>query len=195
MEFTKPRATLEELLVFANAVREAGGGNPLDALMPAVPEDASQCLIAKNLNFNCTVAPGGPDGEWCMGFGGNQELRNRIAESLDLAIWDYQPPTLTGSSQYFVILPPEIGQVANDFDNWDAALRQFDLNFDPADCDDEEDRSYYRYQQERFREYLRTHADHPEVKDLLTFLPYVEQSEREAYSLASMINEKGEIIL
>lgn len=37
MEFTSPRATFEETMEFANAVRKAGGGAVLDALMPATP--------------------------------------------------------------------------------------------------------------------------------------------------------------
>ncbi len=92
------RASFEELLDFANKVRAAGGGNPLDALMPAVPEDPSQCLIAKNLNFNCVV-DGGParhqhitegaesydkSGEaWYMQTD-DRALRDRIADALDL---------------------------------------------------------------------------------------------------------------
>lgn len=49
------RASVAEVLEFCNKVREAGGANPLDALMPSVREEAGECLIARNLNFSCEV--------------------------------------------------------------------------------------------------------------------------------------------
>jgi hypothetical protein len=48
-------ATEAELLEFANKIREAGGANPLDALMPSTPSDSKACLIAQALNFSCVV--------------------------------------------------------------------------------------------------------------------------------------------
>lgn len=55
---SNPRASLEEVLEFCNIVREAGGGELITDLMPGEPGAATQCLIAKNLNFNCRVANG-----------------------------------------------------------------------------------------------------------------------------------------
>ena len=49
------RMPLDELLKVCNEVRTAGGGSLLDALLPAVPADEDQCIIAKNMNFNCEV--------------------------------------------------------------------------------------------------------------------------------------------
>lgn len=46
-----------ELLEFANKVREAGGADPLGALLPSVPGDETSCLIANALNFKSTVVP------------------------------------------------------------------------------------------------------------------------------------------
>lgn len=112
MKFTSPRATFEETLAFANAVREAGGGAPLDALMPAVPADSTKCLIAKNLNFNCMVAVRG-NGRWQMTFE-DKETRDKVAEKLGLkALTDWDQP---GRSYFNLLLPKEIGQVAADFD-------------------------------------------------------------------------------
>ena len=54
-----PVATQEELLEFCNKFRQAGGGDPITALLPGVQMDAEACLIASNMNFNCFV-----DGLW-----------------------------------------------------------------------------------------------------------------------------------
>lgn len=48
-------ATEEELLAFANSIRQAGGANVLEALLPSTPSDSSECLIANALNFGCQV--------------------------------------------------------------------------------------------------------------------------------------------
>lgn len=109
MEFTSPRATLDETLAFANAVREAGGGNPLDALMPAIPQDQHQCLIAKNLNFNCYVTV--YDKAWGM-YVEDKELALRIANNLGLTM----DMSRVFDGFFGVYLPPEIGEVASDFD-------------------------------------------------------------------------------
>lgn len=59
--YDEPRkvATEDELLAFANAIREAGGADPLDALLPSVPSNTKKCLIANALNFGCEVEPNG----------------------------------------------------------------------------------------------------------------------------------------
>lgn len=175
------RATFDELLEFANKVREAGGGNPLDALMPAVPEDPSQCLIAKNLNFNCQV-DGGPgawanviegeatSGDWYMST--DKDVRDRIAEALNLPKVTWKDPSIV---YYAVQLPDAIAQIAADFDNyadavtWDIDEEGYEVAFIREDSDD--------------------------VQHLRDFWPYIEASAKEAFANATFVNEKGELVL
>jgi hypothetical protein len=175
---------MEELLEFANGVREAGGGNPLDALMPAVPEDASQCLIAKNLNFNCTVGSVGSDGSsWYMAVT-DKAIRNRIAERFglkkinvldDVGLYDEEAHnTYTKIPVYAVRLPDHIGQVASDFDeSTDALLWEDDLELSS----------------------IKDDATEREIQLLRDMWPYVDASVKEAYAGADFINEKGEIVI
>jgi hypothetical protein len=132
---TDERATLEELLEFANKVRAAGGGKPLQALMPSVPQDPETCLIARNLNFECSVDDSGShyfspqqkenagyewtsskDVAWTMHVA-NGETAEKIGESLSLDyITDYDEDH--GWEDGFILLPARIGAVAQAFDNW-----------------------------------------------------------------------------
>lgn len=195
MKFTSPRATIEETLAFANAIREAGGGNPLDALMPAVPSDPSQCLIAKNLNFNCRVAgleeddvhgeliPAAYEGAWVMLFGNNKTLRDTIANALDLpAIDSYiEDDTDEGwrrEPDYAIVLPAEIGQVAADFDEWTRALH----------------REYDGKKGEYGGHKIRKDVSDAELERLKIMAPYVEQSIREVNAIG-VFNDEGELIL
>lgn len=50
--------TEEELLEFANKIREAGGAELIEALLPSRPNDPSSCLIANALNFTSRVTGG-----------------------------------------------------------------------------------------------------------------------------------------
>lgn len=192
MKFTSPRATIEETLAFANAVREAGGGNPLDALMPAVPSDPSQCLIAKNLNFNCRVSgleeedlhgdsiPATYEDAWVMLFGDNQTLRDTIANALDLPTIDSYIEDDTDDGwrrlpDYAIVLPAEIGQVAADFDEWSYALC----------CDWDDKNLAYK---------LGDGVSEADIERLETMAPYVEQSIRESTAIG-VFNDKGELIL
>lgn len=111
-----PRATLDELLTFANEIREAGGGNPIDAIMPAIPMDSQQCLIAKNLNFNCKVSGSNEGSGWTMWFADDKELRDKISEKISL-VPDYRWNPEDDCHDFGVILPDEIGQIAADFDS------------------------------------------------------------------------------
>lgn len=175
------RASIQEVLEFANKVREAGGANPLDALMPAVPAQPHACLIAKNLNFNCSVY--GVDGHydsdgnpmWAMWFTPeDREIRDRIADSLDL-------PRVSESSwngaplKEGVVLPERIGNVAQTFDNvWDAVRSK--LN------DPDED-------------VAKIAKDYGvSVEDIEAIYPLIEQSQKEAYGLAADIDEDGRIL-
>lgn len=174
------RATLDELFEFANKVRAAGGGNPLDALMPAVPEDTSQCLIAKNLNFNCAVNshPVREDGSvisevrWHMSVA-DEATRDKIADDLGLEHYDGGEDVEDEDGNYMtleygVVLPKEIGQVAHDFDQVTNVLYDMERGYQIKD----EDKAL--------------------VED---FWPYLDASIKEAYDLATHINEDGSIIL
>lgn len=182
------RATLDELLDFANKVREAGGGNPIDALMPAVPEDSHQCLIARNLNFNCQVGGEGPadrdDDSWWMTLD-SPETRDKIAEALglesadwDLTSWEYpsdvnQDAIEVHTRKYGVLLPERIAEVAIEFDRWYEALE---------------------YYGDGKAMVLSPEATPEAIERLKEFWPFIEESVKEARSLA-IVNERGELIL
>lgn len=173
------RATLDELFEFANKVREAGGGNPLDALMPAVPEDMSQCLIAKNLNFNCgvnshrTSADGSPVRlRWHMSVA-DEETRDKIAEALGLEKYDGYEESEDELGDYLalpygVVLPERIGQVAKDFDSVLDVAHLLERGLPVSEK-----------QRALFEE----------------MWPYIDSSIREAYSLATKVNDDGTIVL
>lgn len=183
------RATLEELQEFANKIREAGGGNPIDALMPAVPTDVSQCLIAKNLNFNCTVGAVGEDGWWMAV--DDKETRDKIAEALNLTASDYyyQSEEMLMDDDgdfyypdevqvYAVKLPDEIGQVAEDFDTCQHAIT-----------------SDYNWKNHQPNYSISPHATNEEIANLKEFWPYIDASIKEAFANAPFVNEKGELII
>lgn len=200
MTFTSPRATLEELLEFANKVREAGGGNPLDALMPAVPADASQCLIAKNLNFNCEVDKLFND-DWTMNFHSDRATRDAVAEGLGLESRTTPdlPENMSPAQReqyededfsYYVMLPDEIGQVAEEFDEWAELVGELEgLGVDITSSSD------VSYGLRQLESSLGTDTVAELAKRLKDFQPYVEESYTEAYTLASIINEDGSIVL
>lgn len=179
VQLSSDYATFEELLEFANKVREAGGGNPLDALMPAVPADTKQCLIAKNLNFNCEVR-GVPtkeaadqlgiglyDDVWTMVVD-NRETRDRIAESLNLQTFegpetDDLGDSIPGTEIYGVVLPDHIGQVAARFDMSVYGVEEYSSSID----------------RELWNE----------------FQMYIDESVKEAYRNAGRINADGSITI
>lgn len=119
------RATLEQTLDFCNAVREAGGAAAIHALMPSEPQAASACLIARNLNFGCTVDTITSDdddvnGRWAMSID-DLDVAERVAEKLNLTLWDeYEDRVYEAghSASATLLLPHRIGQVAYDFDQW-----------------------------------------------------------------------------
>lgn len=173
------RASMKELHAFANRVREAGGGNPIDALMPAVPKDSTQCLIAKNLNFNCVVAGWGINAqdeakgiEWSMTVE-DESTAQKIADAIDSEVrevwsvdeWDaFRDSDFDEPAGYAIPLPAEIGQIAADFD----------------------------YAQTLANRGAKTDED---VRLLREMVPYFEASEQEAVGLATAINENGELII
>lgn len=199
------RASLEEVKDFANKVRAAGGGNPIDALMPAVPENPHACLIAKNLNFNCEVTGGTfewvtPEGErltlndWIMVVG-NKRTRDKIAEGLELSTANrtrlsYRPSgERFHTTEYAVVLPPEIGQVAHDFDLAGGILHTIINNADAGVAYDE------LSENDALKQAIEAESDADERRLVLEMLPYIEDAAHEAYDLATAINEKGEIVL
>ncbi len=147
----KDRATLEELFEFANGVREAGGGNPLDALLPAIPQDPNECLIALNMNFSCTVM--GPpeeaysegkhypeagydehDSIWTMEVD-DKEIAAKIEKFIGLGFVKINKDaredewTEIIDPVNFIVLPARIGAVAQAFDEWsDTVSHDWDEN-------------------------------------------------------------------
>lgn len=138
----KSAASLDKVLEFCAKVREAGGGTPLEALMPGIPRDSKNCLIARNLNFECFVhivdqaagvdraamtaitevnAEHKKEGNeaWFMSVK-DKDTRNRIAESLDLVKIDlfcHEESTADPKINFYsVVLPVEIGNAAWNFD-------------------------------------------------------------------------------
>lgn len=57
-----------EVLDYCNKVRQAGGGEVIDALLPGIPSAAGSCMIARSLNFDSSVYPGSSrkSGRWVM---------------------------------------------------------------------------------------------------------------------------------
>lgn len=106
-------ASFDEVLEFANAVREAGGANPIDALMPSEPQNSERCLIARNLNFSCEVDCN--DGAWTMAVA-DHEIRDRIASTLGLDLVGVNDGEYDDYRD--IELPTAIGNVAHDFDQW-----------------------------------------------------------------------------
>lgn len=206
------RASLEELKSFANRVRRAGGGNPIDALLPAVPGDMSQCLIAKNLNFNCEVGSTG-GGRWAMWTGEDAELASKIASRVGCTpifevdqIIDYSedynldkypmygyPHTV--KVKYGVQLPEEIGQVAADYDRaWERFTEAVWEQYYNLEDDEHsvvtlnEKRQPVRVDGKSF--------ELPAVDFMDTeLLELVQESAREVYSNVSIVNEDGSVVL
>jgi hypothetical protein len=117
-------ATEEEVLAFANKVRKAGGANVLEALMPSVPGNANSCLIARALNFECSIRPfyGSPTstGEyayWYMEFPPRTSLEQaaKIADAVGCECVSVPVPFID-STLYRIILPRHIGNAAHAFD-------------------------------------------------------------------------------
>jgi hypothetical protein len=129
------RASVDEIISFANKIREAGNADLIDGLLPSVPEDANSCLIANALNFDCAV--NSHSGDWCMEIA-DAEVGVEIAEKLGL---DYNAPSYLdyvdddGEEHWEyegdcdIYLPEEIGLVAAAFDTYrDYELEEFNTS-------------------------------------------------------------------
>lgn len=106
-------ASLETVLEFCNDIRNWGGGNPLDALLPAVPGHSESCLIARNLNFSCAVEPievhRDPE-NWIMTT--DYEVVRNVLDKNN-GKWDIEE-----NSDTSFLIPPDIAAVAIEFDRW-----------------------------------------------------------------------------
>jgi len=100
------RVSKQELFEFANAIREAGGGNSLDALLPGEPSDSSKCLIARNLNFGCEIRWDERVDLWYIKIPKGAEIIDKLVDRLGLG----------RRSKVSVWLPEGVGEYANDFD-------------------------------------------------------------------------------
>lgn len=131
----RPAAPLDEVLEFCNIVRQAGGGKPLNALLPGIPSDSESCLIAKNLNFECNVSGVStyeldPEGK---GYGeAARAIRDQGGDSLDepwgMFVKNFTTVEKIGKAANLkyaetdngrggvIILPRRIGNVAANFD-------------------------------------------------------------------------------
>ncbi len=186
---TKKIASPAEVLEFANKVRAAGGGNPLDALMPAVPADPHACLIARNLNFDCYVDANGSGGEWVM-WVDDPEVRDKIASALNLK------KTNGDEHLYGVILPATIGRVADSFDKIEKVfLTEIEYSRD--------DEAYYSCEEDwgNIKNFNLKKAvedivpTQRERRILMEILPLIEAAENEARDLATVVNPDGSIVL
>lgn len=200
------RATLAELHIFANKVREAGGGNPIDALMPAVPQDSQQCLIAKNLNFNCEVKGtdgyAWPDDDWVMELT-DKDVRDRIAAALDLPTAERQASAWEVGDQFYAVrLPNEIGAVAQAFDNShdivDGLVSSLDNDFCdefgtwPDECVMNDEQAVWLAGQTA--KLLKSYSEDERI-DLAAMIPMVLGASAEARRIATIVNDDGSIVL
>lgn len=129
-------ATEAELLAFANKVREAGGADVLNALLPSRPGRATKCLIARALNFECSVFGWTPvddrnNTEWASGDSkwimlphrGSPEQCDELARELSkklklrLVRNEASPTRRDQGWDYALLLPKHIGNAAAAFDS------------------------------------------------------------------------------
>lgn len=122
------RASLEDTLEFCNKIRKAGGANPIDALMPATPEDPDECLIARNLNFSCVVNGSyafGDELSWVMGIQ-DTSVAKEISTKLGL---EYK----YNGDYWEIKLPEGIGAVAEAFDDWLVIVKNVSNEFEDGE--------------------------------------------------------------
>jgi len=147
----RERASVDELLAFANDIRRVGGSNDmLHELIPSTPTDSSACLIANALNFQSQIQGsdyGDQVGEnlWEMTIE-NEAVANAIEVSdLNLQVFhnyntdseelyddDGEFLDETEVEVYYnssIILPLPIGHAASAFDSFcDYELEKFNAN-------------------------------------------------------------------
>lgn len=120
----RERASIEELLEFANMVRSGGGGEVIDDLLMSTPQDSSECLIANALNFDCKVNSE-HGGAWSMQ-SGDEDFNNKLADIIGHGTVSYDQDyedEVVGA-----ILPDKIWKVAVAFDSYaDVELEKYDV--------------------------------------------------------------------
>lgn len=126
-KYRVPYATEQETLDFANMVREAGGADLLTGLLPAQPVQNNACLIAKALNFGCSV-----DGLEASEEHPAEHIWGMCPDSLSIPEIEALAVTLgleVEEDGWTIRLPRLIGNVAAAFDSetcrgWVAKYRQ-----------------------------------------------------------------------
>lgn len=134
-KYADERASLDEVLEFANTMRRAGGANVLEALLPSEPGNSQECLIANALNFGCKIKPEvlSPNVDqidsWVVEIPDSPELLERVSEATGMGIvdvpivesiyhedgGDFSHEILGGYSALH--LPTKLAMVASDFDD------------------------------------------------------------------------------
>lgn len=129
-------ATEEELLAFANSIRQAGGAGVLDALLPSVQGNQHKCLIANALNFGCEVVPAwdalditmdegkfkSGASKWIMRLPDNltQAQRDGLNKVKGVNLRHFHEdslyPSVNDEDFYYLTLPEPIGNAADAFD-------------------------------------------------------------------------------
>lgn len=133
LDFIRGRASIDELLDFANEIRKAGGGELIDELLLSKPKDSNNCLIANALNFDCEVESCDDD-NWAMFT--DSDLSITIADKVGLKkcfrqdeIWDEEYGEFIEKEICAgVILPDNIKKVALAFDTQiDVELEEYSV--------------------------------------------------------------------
>lgn len=202
MTTTTQRASLAELTKFANKVREAGGGNPLDALMPAVPGNSERCLIAKNLNFNCFVDSPYDDGWWYMSVE-DENIAKQIGEALGLPVNEapFEDRRYAESDQWMIRLPDEIGRVAYDFDRAGEMVSAVTMAHYRWENDlGDEDKAlvfkndFRNYAEEIFFDEYDVDGNELDFDLVMEMWPYINESVKEAQTIG-VFDDEGRLIL
>ena len=133
LEAIRGRASIDELIDFANQVRLAGNGEVIDKLLMSVPQDPENCVIANALNFDSEVSDN--FGPWAME-PENNKLVEPICEAMGLEIvYRYSEDEIDegfvpADDNYAaaIKLPKNIYQVAEAFDTrLDVELEQYSV--------------------------------------------------------------------
>lgn len=107
--------TPDELLAACNRIRIAGGAKPLKQLLPGHSNSAHSCLIARNLNFNCSITP-----RWRMSKTSRRVARNwnmySNDERLALVANALGVPLQREINRRYIVLPAELAASARAFD-------------------------------------------------------------------------------
>jgi hypothetical protein len=124
LTFIRERASIDELLDFANEVRVAGGGEVINELLMSEPTQPNNCLIANALNFDCEVSDN--LGDWAMIT--DSEIVEKISSATGLNIIGWSEDYEAYEEEIGVELPKHIEYVARAFDTYvDVELEQYDI--------------------------------------------------------------------